>query len=45
MKLYEKDPKGDEYLGEQMLELDGKDGIMEFTKHDAHYRLSYKLSQ
>jgi hypothetical protein len=46
VKLYEKDPKGDgdEYLGEQMLEPGDKDGSMKFTKHGAHYHLSYRLS-
>lgn len=44
VKLYEKDPKGDEYLGEQTLEPGDKDGIMDFKKHGAHYRLSYKIT-
>lgn len=34
----------DDYLGERTLKPGGKDGIMKFTKHGAHYRLSYKLS-
>ena len=44
VKLYEKDVEGDDYLGQQVLEPGSKDGIMEFTKDGAKYRLSYKVS-
>ena len=44
MKLYEKDVEGDDYLGQQVLEPGSDDGIMEFTKDGARYRLSYKVT-
>jgi hypothetical protein len=44
VKLYENDVEGDDYLGQQVLEPGAKDGIMEFTKDGAKYRLSYKVS-
>jgi hypothetical protein len=44
VKLYENDVEGDDYLGQRVLEPGGKDGIMEFTKDGAKYRLSYTLS-
>jgi hypothetical protein len=44
VKLYENDVEGDDYLGQQVLEPEGKDGIMEFTKDGAKYRLSYTVS-
>jgi hypothetical protein len=44
VKLYENDVEGDDYLGQRILEPGSKDGIMEFTKDDAKYRLSYKVS-
>jgi hypothetical protein len=43
VKLYENDVEGDDYLGQQVLKPGGKDGIMEFTKDGAKYRLSYKV--
>jgi hypothetical protein len=44
VKLYENDVEGDDYLGQQVLAPGNKDGVMEFTKDGARYRLSYKLS-
>ena len=44
VKLYENDVEGDDYLGQQVLEPGSKDGIMEFTKDGAKYRLSYKVA-
>ena len=45
VRLYERDPNsGDDYLGEATLAPGKKDGIMTFTKHGGHYRLSYKVS-
>ncbi|MDQ0617256.1 hypothetical protein [Arthrobacter globiformis] len=44
VKLYENDVEGDDYLGQQVLEPGGKDGIMEFTKDGAKYRLSHSVS-
>jgi hypothetical protein len=44
VKLYEKDLEGDDYLGQQVLEPGSKNGIMEFTKDGARYRLSYKMA-
>ena len=44
VKLYENDVEGDDYLGQQVLAPGNRDGIMEFTKDGARYRLSYKLS-
>jgi hypothetical protein len=43
VKLYDEDPKGDELLGEQTLEPGAGEGIMEFEKLGAHYRLSYRI--
>ena len=44
VKLYEKDVEGDDYLGQQVLEPGSDDGIMEFAKDGARYRLSYKMT-
>lgn len=44
VKLYEKDVEGDDYLGRQVLEPGSDDGIVEFTKDGARYRLSYKMT-
>jgi hypothetical protein len=43
VKLYENDPNGDDYLGEETPEPGSGDGIMTFKKHGGHYRLSYKI--
>lgn len=43
-KLYENDVEGDDYLGQQVLEPGSKDGIIEFAKDGARYRLSYKAT-
>jgi hypothetical protein len=44
VKLHEKDVEGNDYLGQQVLEPGSKDGIMEFAKDGAKYRLSYKVT-
>ncbi|MBT2520493.1 hypothetical protein [Arthrobacter sp. ISL-28] len=44
VKLHEKDVEGNDYLGQQVLEPGAKDGIMEFSKDGARYRLSYKVT-
>jgi hypothetical protein len=44
VKLYENDVEVDDYLGQQVLEPGSKDGIMEFAKDGASYRLSYKVT-
>ncbi|MBT2554014.1 hypothetical protein [Arthrobacter sp. ISL-5] len=44
VKLYANDVEGDDYLGQQVLEPGSKDGIMEFAKDGASYRLSYKVT-
>lgn len=43
VKLYENDVEGDDYLGQNVFEPANKDGIMEFTKDGAKYRLSYSI--
>ncbi|NYD77969.1 hypothetical protein [Arthrobacter cupressi] len=43
VKLYENDVEGDDYLGQHVFDPVNKDGIMEFSKDGAKYRLSYSI--
>lgn len=44
VSLHEKDVEGDDLLGEHLLEPGRDEGILEFSKDGAKYRLSYKTA-